>query len=51
MEKTDRFFVNVTRTYSITFLPGDTIIVLENFNQIFGIASTSFSRIFGNSKN
>jgi hypothetical protein len=36
---------------SIRFLPCDTIIVLENFNQIFGMASTSFSRIFDNSKN
>jgi len=37
--------------HSIRFLPCDTIVVLENFNQNFGIASTSFSRIFGNSKN
>jgi hypothetical protein len=37
--------------YSIRFIQFDTIIVLENLNQIFGIASTFFSRIFGNSKN
>jgi hypothetical protein len=37
--------------HSIRFFPCDRIIVLENFNQIFGIASTSFSIIFGNSKN